>query len=89
MGEHGLDMRNLIFSLKTQNFEKNVFFQISTFGIKIWLEGCSLVYSAPLKVFSLRRSVIGKISFFRDPKIGQNRKFAQNPSKKFQNFFSS
>ena len=82
-------LNNLNFSEKKQNFQKNFFFKISTLNIKIWVEGCSLVYSDPLKVFPLSHSGFGNFRFFSDPKIGQNRKFAQNPPKHAQNFFSS
>ena len=79
--------KNLIFSEKMQNFHKYFFLKISTLNIKIWVEGCSLVYSDPLKVFPLSHSGFGNFHFFSDPKIGQNQKFAQNPPKHAQNFF--
>ncbi len=83
-------LKNSIFSTKIQNFQKYFFFfKISTLNIKIWVEGCSLVYSDPLKVFPLSHSGFGNFRFFSDPKIGQNRKFAQNPPKHAQKFFSS
>ena len=82
-------LKNSIFSTKMQNFQKYFFFKISTLNIKIWVEGCSLVYSDPLKVFPLSHSGFGNFRFFSDPKIGQNRKFAQNPPKHARNFFCS
>ena len=69
--------------------KNDFFFKISTFNIKIWVEGCSLVYSDPLKVFPLSHSGFGNFCFFSDPKIGQNRKFAQNPPKHARKFFCS